>query len=483
MFKSRHTVSLISWSVRSLPVLTSICMMAQNWAPLGGGIPQSGGAPRVMFSDTVTGYMYVAGSFNSIDGKNTKGIARWNGSEWDSLGNGLNGLMSGPYVPPVYAMASFQGELYVGGVFSSLGNVEAYHIGKWNGVAWDSIAVQPFTSEFSGGITCLSVIENELYVGGSFDSINNVPCKSFASWNGTSWNTIGLPPCIDYSYSRVNAICKYNGEIYIGGNFGSYLPPEQDTIMDIIRWDGVNWKSVGGGMRGLLAGVNKMIVYHNELYVAGSFFKADGNVGQAIQKWNGSEWSEIGGSLWGPSGIGDAQVVDMVIHNDKLYVAGGMYVAGGIAAEGIAVWDGSVWCGFGSTFDNGVNTICFYNDTMYVGGGFWTVNGDSIDKIARWTAGNYVEACGNNTAVNEADQTVIFSVYPNPTEGLLKVESTDNLSGFEFYISNSEGKIIQHDFISSASTILNLSNYPCGIYIVRIFANNGRYYHSKFVKK
>ena len=45
----------------------------------------------------------------------------------------------------------------------------------------------------------------------------------------------------------------------------------------------------------------------------------------------------------------------MAVFNNELYVVGYFTEAGGIPADNIAKWDGTEWCGLGSTFYNGVN--------------------------------------------------------------------------------------------------------------------------------
>ena len=47
---------------------------------------------------------------------------------WTSLGSGLNNS--------VYAIVEYNGEIYAGGAFDSAGGIPASHIAKWNGSNW-----------------------------------------------------------------------------------------------------------------------------------------------------------------------------------------------------------------------------------------------------------------------------------------------------------------------------------------------------------
>ena len=71
------------------------------------------------------------------------GLAKWDGSNWSSVGGGL--------VPPAYpvltgtALAAFDAgtgpELYVSGNFIRAGSVDVQGFAKWNGQQWSAVAI------------------------------------------------------------------------------------------------------------------------------------------------------------------------------------------------------------------------------------------------------------------------------------------------------------------------------------------------------
>jgi hypothetical protein len=79
----------------------------------------------------------------------------------------------------------------------------------------------------------------------------------------------------------VGAICPYHGKLYVGGDIFTY---PLDTVGKILCYDGNNWQSLAGGIKGLNSVVLTMAVYHDELYVGGSFLKSNGNHDDNIQK-------------------------------------------------------------------------------------------------------------------------------------------------------------------------------------------------------
>ncbi|MBL0074039.1 MAG: hypothetical protein IPP34_20460 [Bacteroidetes bacterium] len=91
-------------------------------------------------------------------------ISQWNGTNWDSIGHGLDGL--------VLSITKYKGEIYAGGWFvSSFDSVGTKFPGlaKWNGTNW--VKIENDTTP-QCCVLELYTYDNDLYVGGTFDSIN-----------------------------------------------------------------------------------------------------------------------------------------------------------------------------------------------------------------------------------------------------------------------------------------------------------------------
>lgn len=376
-----------------------------HWDSLGTNKIKNWG-PNVMYADSNS--LYMAGQFTRIGGRHMQGIAKWNGAIWDSMGGGIDGksYLTGNFIPNnTWAMTSYHNKLYVGGQFSSLGKINAYGLGAWDGTKWDSMPEQPFklNTKYNvpiGAVQALCVMNNKLYVGGGFDTVAGFPCLEIACWNDTNWSSLNFPSTFVF-YDDVEAICEYNGSLYAGGGFNA--TNNNDTVNNILRWDGKNWHSVGdgGNMNGWIL---SMAVYKGELYVAGYFSGVDNN----IQRWDGTKWSAVGGGT-------DYEIFNLTVYNNKLYVMGEISEAGGIPASYIATWDGTEWCSLGSTFDNTIGTACVYKDSLYIGGGFRTIDRDSISYIAEWTGGDYTANCSPAGVSEVKGESENVKVYPNPT--------------------------------------------------------------------
>ncbi len=137
-----------------------------------------------------------------------------------------------------------------------------------------------------------------------------------------------------------------------------------------------------------------------DLYIGGEFSRAGGIAADGIARWDGEMWAKVGGGLGnGFSGIVHA----MVMGNDgSLYIGGefGEVVqASGnvIEAANVARWSGSSWEALGTGVDGPVYSLAVApNGTLYMGGEFGMDGSGEFElsKIAAWDGSN-LSSVGN----------------------------------------------------------------------------------------
>lgn len=126
--------------------------------------------------------LYVGGQFSQIGGILANNIARYDLSSgtWHSIGDGISETWgSGGRVMAITTLGDL---VYVGGLFSRAGTVNADNIARWNGSAWEELgggtndAVTALASQPSGRI----------YLGGYFDRVGQgIHSSKFAIWDQT----------------------------------------------------------------------------------------------------------------------------------------------------------------------------------------------------------------------------------------------------------------------------------------------------------
>jgi hypothetical protein len=225
------------------------------------------------------GNVYVGGYFNISLSELKSCIFKWNGSSWSHVGTGISGNSS----TGIRCMdIDNQGNLYVGGNFTTAGGIVARGIAKWDGTSWSNVG-EGLSISSTDRIDSIAIdSENNIYVGGTFSTIGEISIDKIAKWNGTSWS--GLGSGLNVSCS---AICiDENDNIYAGGGFTTAGGISANKIA---KWNGTSWSALGNGFN---LNVFTITAYNNEIYAAG-LFTASGSLDARIAKWNGTSWSSL----------------------------------------------------------------------------------------------------------------------------------------------------------------------------------------------
>lgn len=196
------------------------------------------------------GRIIACGEFDRVGSKQISGIMQWNGNEWEALGSGLEGniLNSAPVLFP-HQLLVHERDLYVAGNFRYAGGQEVNGIAKWNGSSWESLG-----TGFNGTVYSMAIYNDELIVGGSFTSGDGRPIDRIAKWNGTGWESLPFefsqPTPNDFIF--VHTLKVYEGILYIAGGLKAIRYPNNtvDVCNGIVAYDGQHINTFNGGIPG-----------------------------------------------------------------------------------------------------------------------------------------------------------------------------------------------------------------------------------------
>jgi hypothetical protein len=279
-----------------------------NWEALGSGVGGIIGFPRVYALTLYNGQLIAGGYFTTAGGASANQIARWDGSNWEALGSGINDR--------VFALTVYNNELIAGGVFAA--GTE-----RWNGSSWQALGGGMGGSYNS--VRALTVYNGELIAGGVFTTAGGVDASKIARWNGSIWQPLGSGVLVSGSFAGVSALTVYNGELIAGGRFHTAGGVDVNSIA---RWNGSNWQPLGGGIN---QEVLSLTVYNGELIAGGSYVEAGGVSAKCIARWDGSSWKAMGSGM-------NSIVKALTVYEGELIAGGSFTSAGGRSSYYWAKW-------------------------------------------------------------------------------------------------------------------------------------------------
>ena len=314
----------------------------QNWAKLAAGINHV--AHCTVVYDFGTGpRLYVAGFFTQAGGvPGTNRIASWNGSTWSALAGGIDQNTSTTVVLDLAVHDEGSGPaLFVTGGFGSVsGGVNCNGIAKWNGTQWQSLGTG-LSGGFQVGHAMTTFDDGSgpaLILAGDFLGVSGVGASFIAKRKNGQWSSLGSG-----ANNVVRALAVFDDgsgpALYAGGQFTSIggVPAAR-----IARWDGSQWSPLGTGLNNTV----EALAVHDDgsgpaLYASGFFNTAGGIPADRIARWNGTQWSALSPGF-------DAPITELKSFDDgstsALYV-GGLFGQSPALESYLAKWGTPAGCG------------------------------------------------------------------------------------------------------------------------------------------
>ncbi len=452
------TVDELAWIQPGYPPAEQATYAVGN----GGG---ANGQINVMFSNNSfapTGVV-VAGDFTEIDGMATNSIATWDGENWHTYGDGVDG--------EIHAVALFDGGLVIGGEFTLPNMQEPANIAKWENGAW-----QPLQSgNMEGGIFALQGSLKDLYVGGDFKKIDGMEMPFLARFNKDTgaWSQDG-----EYDGEVIEDLLTVDGPVWcftkntayilVGGDYSEVAAHVDHPSFQPVKtqhlayWDTYerNWlpSTFSGGYQPVLAAA----VFDGRLVVGGDF-----NEQNPVAYLSAGIWFHHDSFY---SAIGDGIAHGFLRHNDRLILYGGFSIDPivGIYETGISemFYTGSYGGQIGFWMDGTVTAAASYNGNAYFAGDFTTANYEPFNGL-------FYSPLNGLTPTNEAMQYETEVYYSN---GQLHLKNGPLADEVELDVFNLQGQRIMHTTIypDDHSIDFPMTTIPSGIYIYHIHGGGNR---------
>lgn len=422
----------------ALFIFSTLLSNAQQWISVSGGVGR-----EISAMVEYNGELVLGGWFSSPGNR----IGVWNGTSYNTLGTGF----AGTGVVFLTSLCVFNGELYAGGNFSTAGGVAANCLAKWDGTSWAPVGTGLTSTLGIVLVNTLCVYNNELYVGGLFDGAGGVAVNNIARWDGNTWNDVAGGTS---SGGMVITMATHKGSLYAGGAFTTMGGTTADRIA---KWNGVSWSALGTG--NTFTGGNPLALASNgtDLFLGGGFTAIGSTNLNYIGRWNDTTWSAMGTGA-------DQKVTTLFGYNGDIYCGGDFVQMNGNTVKHVAKWSNSSWSGMHQGMDTSVYAFCVYNWGLYAGGFFTQASGSTVNYLAKWDA---AIGMGEPQLVSER-----ASFYPNPVKNnaTLNIPSEyGSLQELVVYIYDVSGREVKKVInLDSYSLSIDATDLSSGLYIYRI---------------
>lgn len=397
-----------------------------------GMVGPGGGLVTAVLRDDSSDAVYAAGEFTYAGTAQAKNIARWDGTQWNALGSGLDitanalvkdssgtlyaagsgggggGIGIGPSSNDMYTwdgtnwtpwasalpgrstihdmVVLSNGDIIVAGDFQGIDGVQINNVARYDGTVWTPIDPN---NEPDDDVFDITVTANGFCIGGYFENIGTKAAKGAACWDGRGWSPIGAG--IDGNVHALHSLG--NGEFLAAGQF------RVGSAYGLAKFDGSTWSGHAGGVAGgMVTNVRTLHEGPNgEIYVGGSFTYVGPNRinSSNIGRLDGTSWTALGTGVREKSRITNGMplgVYAIASLGNGGILAGGFFTnASDAVAPNLAEWDGSQWSSYvnaDSPYLGADGTVSTFaadaNGDLYAGGWFGQIGTNGSAGISRF---------------------------------------------------------------------------------------------------
>jgi hypothetical protein len=337
--------------------------LATDWNPATG--------PVVSYVSTIVpsgSVIYLGGSFENMGGEFRRNAAAVDAST--GLATAWNPDATGGFSPNVTAIAIGNDVAYLGGAFTTVGNVSRTNIAAVDLAAGALTSWNPYSD---GWVATMTLVGNRLFVGGNFTGIGSdfrrgAAALDTSSGFATSWNPGASP--------WVATMAVSGTRVAIGGGFWSVGGVSRNHVaaMNLVTGQVTSWNPSPYG------NVNALLFARDRIYVGGQFVFLG-----AVQRTSLAAVDTVLGDVlpWEPQNF-FGPVNTLALHGSDLIVGGDFQFSG---VNRFAMIDTSTALlkhpgPYQGDVDQPVYALHVHGNTLYVGGAFTQLLGNSAWRVA-----------------------------------------------------------------------------------------------------
>jgi hypothetical protein len=324
------------------------------------------------------GDVYIGGSFENAAGiDNADYIAKWDGTNWSALGGVEDGALecgSGSGSCGVFAIEfDSNSNPIIAGRFQIKDNSAGKYVARWDGTDWQSLGADAALNDSARDLASDS--QGNLYIAGLFTNAAGISGANYiARWNGSEWSAVGAPNSIS-SRSLALAVGK-NDAIYLGGQFSNSGGVGANYV---VKWYQNNWHALAGLDDYVMTLAVDTSGSDDVVYAGGGFQNVGGNSNaDYLAVYSSGTWSGLSNQIRLDNFVRDLAITP----TGGLLVAGFFDDRQNDLISGLGLWENNQWISVGdssndgtgdsSPFSSRLETVTLGKDGRIYAGGYFS---------------------------------------------------------------------------------------------------------------
>ncbi|RMG55054.1 MAG: hypothetical protein D6722_28320, partial [Bacteroidetes bacterium] len=191
----------------------------------------------------------------------------------------------------VFDLRGHNGSIYAFGRFDSIGGIAARMVARWDGTQWDTVAPPfPIPPNSQTLFACGAFYKGHMYVGGNFMAEGRTDMNDIARWEPDSGQWASVGGGLSGGMTWVQDMLIYDSLLVVAGTFSTSA--FGDPGEGVIAWDGEQWIPMGLGLDG---SVRDLHIHQGQLYAAGVFTLSPNGQAEVLARWTGVTWEALPG--------------------------------------------------------------------------------------------------------------------------------------------------------------------------------------------
>ena len=368
------------------------------------------------------------------------------------------------------------GKVLIGGSFTNFNGVAIISIARLNVDGSLDTTFNPGISANGSIVTIALQADGKVLIGGNFTNYNGNEINRIARLNTNGSLDTTFNPGTGFNGSPYTLVVQGDGKVLVGGSFTQFNGTARSGIVRLNTNGSLDTTfNPGSGTNGNIANIVNSIA----LQVDGKII-----IGGWFTSYNGTSRNNIAriyanGTLdtaYNPSTYFDRPLYSLAIQGDDKVIIGALNLTNYTAFITRLNTNGTIDTVFnpGTGPNSTITSMAVQGDgKVLISGEFTSYNGIGRNRIARINGDTALSSIGfeNNG----------LKIYPNPSNGVYNLQTNEMNTAKSISIYSILGQKIYDTVISSNETTIDISNQPKGVYLYKVFGENGETKSGKLI--